>query len=377
MTAAMALREPDRVPLMCQLSIGHLLLTTGISPVDLWFTAEGCASAWIEAQRRYRFDGILLNLCGPPRDILPLAERIETDADGNAVIHWKAGAFPHVQTVCPPDDLPYNVFPGGEPHSDFSSFDPERDLPARLEWMPVSQSMRVPIDPESKFDALRIVRERTGGSVSLHGEVFSPWDYHLALFGVENALMAIMEDAGKVRAILDRLADLCAAWAVEQVREGVDAITLASPWAGGGFISRAQYREFVLPYERRVNRAIREAGAFCCTHTCGRLGDRLDLLMESETHGIECLDPPPLGNVELADAKAQTAGRAFIKGNIDSVNVLLNGTDSEVRRDVIQRIETGKPGGGFILSTACSVAPRVPPERLELLYELVEEHGRY
>ena len=41
------------------------------------------------------------------------------------------------------------------------------------------------------------------------------------------------------------------------------------------------------------------------------------------------------------------------------------------------RIQTGMPGGGYILSTACSVAPRVEPWKLELLTPLAEEIGRY
>ena len=37
----------------------------------------------------------------------------------------------------------------------------------------------------------------------------------------------------------------------------------------------------------------------------------------------------------------------------------------------------GKPGSGYILSSACSVAPHVKPERLKRLVELAEKHGRY
>jgi uroporphyrinogen-III decarboxylase len=40
-------------------------------------------------------------------------------------------------------------------------------------------------------------------------------------------------------------------------------------------------------------------------------------------------------------------------------------------------LETGKPGAGYILSTACSVAPRVEPWKLELLAPFAEEFGRY
>ena len=59
------LHEPvDRVPVMCQLSIGHYLLNTDIKPSDLWYTSEGFAKAAISLQKRYGFDGILLNLLG-------------------------------------------------------------------------------------------------------------------------------------------------------------------------------------------------------------------------------------------------------------------------------------------------------------------------
>lgn len=38
---------------------------------------------------------------------------------------------------------------------------------------------------------------------------------------------------------------------------------------------------------------------------------------------------------------------------------------------------SGMPGGGYILSTACSVAPRVQPWKLDLLTPLAEKIGRY
>jgi uroporphyrinogen-III decarboxylase len=89
------------------------------------------------------------------------------------------------------------------------------------------------------------------------------------------------------------------------------------------------------------------------------------------------MDPPPLGDVTLADAKERVGGELFLKGNIDSVNVLLRGDDETVDRTIRATIETGKPGGGYILSTACSVAPAVPPERVARLWEQVQELGTY
>jgi uroporphyrinogen-III decarboxylase len=98
-------------------------------------------------------------------------------------------------------------------------------------------------------------------------------------------------------------------------------------------------------------------------------------MAETGTDGIDTLDPPPLGNVELAEAKRRIGDRLFIKGNMNSVALLAYQTKEQVIAEASERIRIGKPGGGYILSTACSVAPRVEPWKLELLVPLAEEIG--
>ena len=100
-------------------------------------------------------------------------------------------------------------------------------------------------------------------------------------------------------------------------------------------------------------------------------------MLETTTNGVDTLDPPPLGTVELEEAKKILTGKAFIKGNIDPVNTLLLGSTDQIKKDVEWRINVGKEKGGYILSSACSVAPKTPPQNIELLSELVETFGKY
>ena len=70
MDRAMHHLQPDRVPVMCQLACGHYFLFSGLAPAEIWFTSEGFAEALVRMQRRYRFDGILINLPGrPPHEV--------------------------------------------------------------------------------------------------------------------------------------------------------------------------------------------------------------------------------------------------------------------------------------------------------------------
>ena len=137
------------------------------------------------------------------------------------------------------------------------------------------------------------------------------------------------------------------------------------------------YKQFVVPYERRVTDAVKAEGVPVYTHTCGSIGDRLELMLETGTEGVDTLDPPPLGNTELATAKEQIGSRVFIKGNMNSVELLLARDAQSVIDHAANRVRLGKPGGGYILSTACSVSPRVEPWKLELLTPIAEELGVY
>jgi uroporphyrinogen decarboxylase len=190
--------------------------------------------------------------------------------------------------------------------------------------------------------------------------------------------MALLLDPARVHACLDRLAEGAAVLGVGQAATGVDAILISSAFAGAGFISPGQYREFVLPYEKRVVDAIRATRDVpIYTHTCGAIGDRIELMAETGTGGIDTLDPPPLGTVDLADARRRTIGRLFLKGNIDPVHTVLSGSREDVARAARQRISVAGPGGGYILSTACAVPPGAPPENIRSLVETAETDGCY
>jgi uroporphyrinogen-III decarboxylase len=134
----------------------------------------------------------------------------------------------------------------------------------------------------------------------------------------------------------------------------------------------------VVPYERRVVDTLHKEfpDLPVYTHTCGKLGDRLELMAGSNTDGVDTLDPPPLGDSDLADAKTRIGNRMFIKGNMNSV-ALLNDTQEQVIERARKALDIGKTGGGYILSTACSVAPHVTPQKLEVLTSLAEKFGRY
>lgn len=383
--------EPDRVPVHCQLSIGHYNLNAGYKPHEIWYNSEAFADATVKMAKRYQFDGILVLLPGRKDDyFLKRIQSIEEKDEGEWIT-WKNGD----RTFLPWDDMPHH-YPAdtSKPiRADFDSFNPDKDIHSIDNYLGYTWNLFHHLDvipekddkgplqadriPDYFFRTFDLVKANAGQEHSVHGSVYSPLTNYFELFGYEGALIGLMTDKGKVHAVLELLTEGVIAWALALVEREADAIDLSSAFVAAPFLSREMYREFVVPYEYKVNQAIKSAGGIVYTHTCGSIGDRLDLMMETGTQGIDTLDPPPLGDGDLAAAKRDYGDRLFFNGNINSVALLEYRTETEVIAEAAEIIEIGKPGAGFILGTACSVAPKVEPWKLELLVPLAEKIGRY
>ncbi len=348
---------PDRVPVMCQLALGHYFLRSGLDAVEIWHDSRAFGDALVALQRRYGFDGILVNLPGRDPGWRALVARVER-AGEDLAIHWTDDRV----TIVPPDDNP-RVLDGRLlrlPPPPLEEIDP-----GALFYVEPHDRLGVTAlgeFPPWRFDTIDYVRG-IAPDVSVHGEIFSPFSQLVELLGAAEAMIALMDDPDKVAACLGRLAEGAIALGRGLHAAGADAVLISSAFAGGGFISRAHYERFVLPHESRVVSALRAAGAVVYTHTCGAIGDRLDLLERTGTCGIDTLDPPPLGTVDLADARRRLSPATFVKGNIDPVNTVLRGTPDDCRRAARERLSIAGPRG-YILSTACSVPPHAPPANI-------------
>jgi hypothetical protein len=357
---------------MCQLSIGHYLRQLSLDPVDYWLHNEVIADAFVTLARRYRFDGILVNLPGRVAHAERFVDYVERRGS-DQFIHWRGDGV----CRCPDGELPMHV---EGPRPAVTDLDPELlyyEDPHTLGGLkyPFFYDLEPSEEffPDSVFAILHLVLAQVGGELSVHSEVFSPFTQLMERLGYEQGLIALVEEPKRCHAILERFAMGASDLAARQAACGVDAVLISSAFAGAGFISRTMYQEFVLPYESQVVAAIHKAGVRAYTHTCGAIGDRLELMAQTGIDGIDTMDPPPLGDTDLADARRRVGDRLFLKGNLDSVNVLLRGSVEDVRRSALERLEAMRGAPGYILSSACSVAPAVPPENLMVLVEVAEQ----
>jgi uroporphyrinogen-III decarboxylase len=112
--------------------------------------------------------------------------------------------------------------------------------------------------------------------------------------------------------------------------------------------SVAGFYEFVVNYDRQWTDLIHDAGGIVWCHSHGNMKAVLEGFIDAGNDVLQPLEPPPWGDIELADIKKQVNGRLALEGNIEK-HELYSSTPEEIRERVRGAILDAGEGGGFVL----------------------------
>ena len=142
-------------------------------------------------------------------------------------------------------------------------------------------------------------------------------------------------------------------------------------------LSPPLFREFSVPYLREICDAVHAGGGYLVSHHHGRCRDILDDIAGYGTDVIEPLEAPPTGDVDLAEAKQRVGDTCCLKGNVGTVDVLLQGTVADVEQAVKDCMAAAKDGYGFILGTGDQVARDTPIDNFRAFVRCGRKYGVY
>lgn len=111
-------------------------------------------------------------------------------------------------------------------------------------------------------------------------------------------------------------------------------------------------------------------------HTCGAVRELIPEFIECGLDILQSLQPKARG-MDLRELKREFGKDLCFHGGIDIQEVLPRGTPADVREHARQVLEAGKPGAGFIVSTAHALQPDVPLPNALALIDAYREFGGY
>jgi uroporphyrinogen-III decarboxylase len=223
----------------------------------------------------------------------------------------------------------------------------------------VDKALSVPYEP-AVFDASDY--PRVLAEMGEHGLVMAslgdPAYLAADLMSFEDYLLWIHEHTEHFA----RAVEIIAERVMENLRRHLEACTVdlyricGPEYMTPPFLPPAMFRRFMLPYLTRMVEIIHKAGAKARIHCHGRIGKVLDMIIETGCDGLDPCEPPPDGDIDLAEVKRKClASGVSVWGNME-LKLLENGTPEEVREEVKSIMEKAKEGGGFVLIPTASPA---------------------
>jgi hypothetical protein len=137
------------------------------------------------------------------------------------------------------------------------------------------------------------------------------------------------------------------------------------------------FREVFVPLMRQQADLVHQYGGVYHAYDDGKMMKTLGDYVAAGVDVIETLTPPPVGDLDLAEAKRLYGDKIVLKGYVDLLYVIKMGTKEQVERTVREAIEIAAPGGGFILGTSDSIREGTPLENVKAYFETAHKYGKY
>jgi uroporphyrinogen decarboxylase len=216
------------------------------------------------------------------------------------------------------------------------------------------------------------LKELCNGEIPVIGYVQGPFRHAAMLRGTEMLLREVYKDKKNVRKLLEIALDSLIVWGTAVAHAGADIVMISDPVSSGDMVSPKLYKEWSLPYTKRLCQAIKKSGVKVFMHICGDTIDRLEMLAETEVEGLS-LD----SKVDFAVAREKLGPDYLLIGNVDPIDPLLFGSPEQVFEHCKKVIMQAGLEGHLILSAGCQVPEETPAPNLEAMMKAAHEFRFY
>lgn len=233
------------------------------------------------------------------------------------------------------------------------------------------------------LEAIDYLSSKIGDQVMIRGTGTGSFSLLSHLYSIGSLLMDIAEiQAGEeddededIKSLLkgyNECMDICLEAVIRfttaEVEAGAKLVHYGDSLASINVISPHIFRNYVYPYIKKYYEAmkpvLKKNNAFSVIHCCGNNTAVLDEYASSGADIYE-LDYA----VDLKYAKERIGSNICILGNIDPA-AMVQESETALQMLYEEAVNTGAPGGGFILGSGCEVGMYTPPKNIKAMVEV-------
>jgi uroporphyrinogen decarboxylase len=250
----------------------------------------------------------------------------------------------------------------------------DKDIGTPSDW-----PLRAPADldhyrfPDAADDALY---EGLAEQIAAHRGLFTRYSLGMCLFerawalrGMADLLMDMLERPDFFEQLLDGIVVHHLALVRKALALGVDCVHFGDDYGmqTGLLMGAPNWRRFIKPRLAQLFAPVRAAGRFISLHSCGKVQELFDDLVEI---GLNLFNPFQPEVMDVFGELRRRRGSLAFHGGLSIQRTLPFGSAAEVREQTRRLLEAGREGG-YIFAPAHDVPRDVPPENLVAMMEVV------
>ncbi len=260
-----------------------------------------------------------------------------------------------------------------------------RDKDVNTTWT-LEHMLRTPEDVEAylslpepsagKADVSSILAEEQalGDSGIVSIEMGDPICTAAGMFSMEDYTIIAMTEPDLFNRLLERFARFILPQC-EQVAKSCPGRLwriCGSEYASEPYLPPKLYDDYVVKYTGQMIKIIQKYGGFPRIHSHGRLRNILPLISKMGPDGLDPLEPPPQGDMELWEIKMAIGNKTVLMGNIEASDIE-NLKPNDFEKKVVKALREGTDGGGrgFILQPSSCPYGRTITSQIMKNYQLM------
>lgn len=201
-----------------------------------------------------------------------------------------------------------------------------------------------------------VIKERMGDHGILMVDTLDPLGYVSELFEFATFLTLVYTARDKIEHLMSIMSERLYAY-FQQVVDGAGAdacYRIGGPeYATPPYLPPVLLKELVVEYDKPMIRMVQKAGSYARIHSHGKISSVLDYIAEMEPDGLDPIEAPPSGDIDLAEVKSRIGDRICLFGNIQLRDLEFLSED-QIEGLVRKAMEAAAPGGRFVLTPTAS-----------------------